>query len=64
MLVRSKRFIVICVLFLGIFLFFQYSNNKSYALAVSKNEYKINDLKTLTGGGNQAGRQYIQNKCL
>ena len=64
MLVRSKRFIVICVLFLGIFLFFQYSNNKSYALAVSKNEYKINDLKTLTGEEiKQEGNIYKINVC-
>lgn len=49
MLVRSKRFMVMCLLFLGLLLFFQFSNNKLYALALSKDEYKICDLKTLTG---------------
>lgn len=64
MLFRSKRFIVMCLLFLGLFLFFQFSNNKLYALAVSKEEYNICDLKTLTGEEiEQEGDTYKINVC-
>lgn len=64
MLVRSKRFMVMCLLFLVLFLFFQFSNNKLYAVAVSKDEDNICDLKTLTGEKvEQEGDIYKINVC-
>lgn len=49
MLVKSKKIIVSSALFLSVFILFQFLSNKSYAFALSKDQYNINDLKILTG---------------